>query len=203
MGEEEAGAATGASVGALRRPGSMRVAWDRIIPQTNLTQDAIEGFASGNPELDHFWLDKSLTYSKIGMCAVHVAMKGEDIAGFYTISPSVIRGVGLPKSRQAGKPTMAHPSWLIGELAVRKDLRGKKENGSVGAALLCHAVHMACDLSVMAGGRLVMLDPLNDTLGKWYEDHGFLRLPDAKTMFMPLRNARSYMEQIGEPFFVF
>ena len=54
------------------RPGSMRVAWDRIIPQTNLTQDAIEGFASGNPELDHFWLDKSLTYSKIGMCAVHV-----------------------------------------------------------------------------------------------------------------------------------
>lgn len=185
------------------RPGSMRVAWDRIIPQTNLTQDAIEGFASGNPELDHFWLDKSLTYSKIGMCAVHVAMKGEDIAGFYTISPSVIRGVGLPKSRQAGKPTMAHPSWLIGELAVRKDLRGKKENGSVGAALLCHAVHMACDLSVMAGGRLVMLDPLNDTLGKWYEDHGFLRLPDAKTMFMPLRNARSYMEQIGEPFFVF
>ena len=92
------------------RPGSMRVAWDRIIPQTNLTQDAIEGFASGNPELDHFWLDKSLTYSKIGMCAVHVAMKGEDIAGFYTISPSVIRGVGLPKSRQAGKPTMAHPS---------------------------------------------------------------------------------------------
>lgn len=108
------------------RPGSMRVAWDRIIPQTNLTQDAIEGFASGNPELDHFWLDKSLTYSKIGMCAVHVAMKGEDIAGFYTISPSVIRGVGLPKSRQAGKPTMAHPSWLIGELAVRKDLRGKK-----------------------------------------------------------------------------
>ncbi len=185
------------------RPGSMRVAWDRIIPQTNLPQDAIEGFASGNPELDHFWLDKSLTYSKIGMCAVHVAMKGEDIAGFYTISPSVIRGVGLPKSRQAGKPTMAHPSWLIGELAVRKDLRGKKENGSVGAALLCHAVHMACDLSVMAGGRLVMLDPLNDTLGKWYEDHGFLRLPDAKTMFMPLRNARSYMEQIGEPFFVF
>lgn len=175
------------------RPGSMRVAWDRIIPQTNLTQDAIEGFASGNPELDHFWLDKSLTYSKIGMCAVHVAMKGEDIAGFYTISPSVIRGVGLPKSRQAGKPTMAHPSWLIGELAVRKDLRGKKENGSVGAALLCHAVHMACDLSVMAGGRLVMLDPLNDTLGKWYEDHGFLRLPDAKTMFMPLRNARSYV----------
>lgn len=178
------------------RPGSMRVAWDRIIPQTNLTQDAIEGFASGNPELDHFWLDKSLTYSKIGMCAVHVAMKGEDIAGFYTISPSVIRGVGLPKSRQAGKPTMAHPSWLIGELAVRKDLRGKKENGSVGAALLCHAVHMACDLSVMAGGRLVMLDPLNDTLGKWYEDHGFLRLPDAKTMFMPLRNARSYMERL-------
>lgn len=62
---------------------------------------------------------------------------------------------------------------------------------------------MACDLSVMAGGRLVMLDPLNDTLGKWYEDHGFLRLSDAKTMFMPLRNARSYMEQIGEPFFVF
>lgn len=60
------------------RPGSMRVAWDRIIPQTNLTQDAIEGFAIGNPELDHFWLDKSLTYSKIGMCAVHVAMKGED-----------------------------------------------------------------------------------------------------------------------------
>lgn len=108
------------------RPGSMRVAWDRIIPQTNLTQDAIEGFASGNPELDHFWLDKSLTYSKIGMCAVHVAMKGEDIAGFYTISPSAIRGIGLPKSRQAGKPTMAHPSWLIGELAVRKDLRGKK-----------------------------------------------------------------------------
>ena len=42
------------------RPGSMRVAWDRIIPQTNLTQDAIEGFASGNPELDHFWLDKRL-----------------------------------------------------------------------------------------------------------------------------------------------
>lgn len=153
--------------------------------------------------MDHFWLDKSLTYSKIGMCAVHVAMKGEDIAGFYTISPSAIRGIGLPKSRQAGKPTMAHPSWLIGELAVRKDLRGKKGNGSVGAALLCHAVHMACDLSVMAGGRLVMLDPLNDTLGKWYEDHGFLRLPNAKTMFMPLRNARSYMEQIGEPFFVF
>lgn len=30
------------------RPGGMRVAWDRIIPQTNLTQDAIEGFASGN-----------------------------------------------------------------------------------------------------------------------------------------------------------
>lgn len=49
------------------RPESMRVAWDRIIPQTELTQDAIEGFTCGNTQLDRFWLDKSLTYSKIGM----------------------------------------------------------------------------------------------------------------------------------------
>lgn len=31
------------------RPGSMRVAWDRIIPQTNLTQDAIEDFIRNPP----------------------------------------------------------------------------------------------------------------------------------------------------------
>lgn len=86
------------------RPGSMRVAWDRIIPQTNLTQDAIEGFASGNPELDHFWLDKSLTYSKIGMCAVHVAMKGEDIAGFYTISPSARTSEEKRKTGVSARP---------------------------------------------------------------------------------------------------
>ena len=40
------------------------------------------------------------------MCAVHVAMKGEDIAGFYTISPSVIRGVGPDSAIGVGRPQM-------------------------------------------------------------------------------------------------
>lgn len=188
---------------ALMRPESMRVAWDRIIPQTELTQDAIEEFTCGNTQLDRFWLDKSLTYSKIGMCAVHVAMKADDIIGFYTISPSMVQGSGLPRNRQAGKPTMNHPSWLIGELAVSRELRGGRDNGSVGAALPCHAIRMICDVSVKAGGRLVMLDPLNDALSDWYEEHGFLRLRNANTMYMPLKNARSYMTQIGKSFFVF
>lgn len=192
-----------ADLPALIRPEAMRVVWDRIILQSELDENAINGFSSGNEPLDHFWLDKSLTYSRTGMCAVHVAMSGDGIVGFYTLSPSAIRGGLLPRKRQAGKPTMSHPAWLIGEFAIRADLQGNHEEGSVGAALLCHALHMANDLSRMGGGRLVMLDPLNERLADWYGEHGFLRLKGSNTMFIPMKKIREYMTLIGEDFFVF
>lgn len=176
-----------------------RVAWDRIIPETTLDPEQIGRFACGQPALDEWWLEKSLRYGRIGLCSTHVAMDGDRVVGFFTLSSLSVEGRALPSSRRAGKPTMQHPGYLLGMFAIRSDLQGS----GVGAALLCHAIRRALDAADIAGGRFLVLDPVDERARGWYARAGFLQLKTGNRMFLPFRTAREYVGLMPSGFFVF
>lgn len=175
------------------------VLWDRIVPETELPVELMDQFACGQPVLDEWWLEKSLNYSRIGMCATHVAVSEDGIIGFFTLSPTTLEGKMLPARRRAGKPTMQHPGYLLGMFAVRADLQGS----GVGGALLCHAIHITLKASALIGGRFLAVDPIDESTAKWYEKYGFLSLKTSTRRFMPLKTARRLMDTLPEDFFVF
>ena len=181
---------------AVVRP---NVAWDRILLETDIEQDVISGFSSANDQLDAWWLDHSLTWSKNNLCATYVALSGDRPIGFFAVSPSSVFGGDMPKNRVMGKPRMIHPIWLLGQLAVSHDL----QHDGVGVALLLHAVKLFSDLSKYGGGRFMAVDPISDEVSAWYRRFGFVSFKDGGRLYMPVRKARELVSEQSDGFFMF
>ena len=98
---------------------------------------------------------------------------------------------------------MAFGAFMIGELAVRQDLRHNAYG--YGVRLLNHAIQLACNLALDAGAKFVIVDPLggDEHLCTWYQRNGFKRSPEGFRHYLSIRTARELLDGFDEDYFVF
>ena len=65
------------------------------------------------------------------------------------------------------------PSYLLARLAVAEDLHGEGQGG----ALLALALEKTLDAIVIAGGRLIVVDAIDQPAADFYGHHGFKPTP--------------------------
>ena len=139
--------------------------------------DDCTGFLCGNGLLDRWFHTEAKRAHLAGVCTVTVwvAKATGTIAAFYAISPTQASRMAdhLPRSLHGGYSTV--PGYRIGRLAVDKDHQGQ----GVGTQLLYDALLTVVTAAEAVGGRVIVIDPIDQRAAAWYDSLGFVAtMPD-------------------------
>jgi predicted GNAT family N-acyltransferase len=72
---------------------------------------------------------------------------------------------------------------LIGRLAIAKDTQGT----GLGSVLLAKALHKAYENASLVGSSMVVVDAIDEGAVRFYEAHGFIKLPESMRLILPMR----------------
>jgi GNAT superfamily N-acetyltransferase len=72
---------------------------------------------------------------------------------------------------------------LIGRLAVSATLQGQ----GIGSLLLAEALHKAYENASVVGSSMVVVDAIDDRAVRFYQAHGFIKLPESMRLILPMR----------------
>lgn len=138
--------------------------FERLTPE-----HSIRAFVSGNDELDAWLRDAAETADRSGTARVYVWLGGEnEVIGYFAILPHNIRREDLPSSVGRGAPDVI-PGYLLARLALSEQLHGLGRGGE----LLAGALEATLAAIRLGGGRVIVVDAIDDRARGFYEHNGF------------------------------
>jgi GNAT superfamily N-acetyltransferase len=131
----------------------------------------LEGFDCGKGSLNTWLIEQARRADISGLAHVYVwTPLGEPkVCAYFAICPTeVVRDEdGLTRSMSGGYSRI--PGYLIARLALDRSLSG----GGYGEQLLIDAISKAVAASEIGGGRLIVVDALDDEAQRFYEHFDF------------------------------
>lgn len=94
------------------------------------------------------------------------------VRAYYSIAPTQVVREGLTRSQTGGYSAI--PAYLLARLALDQSLRGQ----GLGAELLFDAIDKIVRATAVGGGRLIVVDALDDDAAKFYLHHDFTPVKD-------------------------
>lgn len=176
----------------------------KVTRLSELDPSILEGFACGDEWMDDWLTRKAPLQLSRNLCVMHVGLDEDGRAvGFFTLSNCQVEPSGVSRKERHGISRTPFGAYLIGEIAVRSDLR--HSDYGYGVRLLFHAVKLACDLSKDAGASFIVVDPRdgNEHLCGWYQRNGFKCAPEGYRHYLPIKVARERIAEFEDEYFVF
>lgn len=126
-------------------------------------------FFSGNDLLDR-WLQQQARRSQVmGTARTYVLIEDvEELVAYYSLIPHVVRREDVPAKVGHGSPDVI-PAILIARLAVAQRYQGR----GIGSTALIDALGTALSGIIEVGGRLVVVDAIDESAEAYYRHHGF------------------------------
>jgi GNAT superfamily N-acetyltransferase len=107
------------------------------------------------------------------------------VVGYFALAPHLLERDDAPPSVRRGAPRRI-PAILLAKLALDKSLQGR----GLGAELLIHALTTIVAAARTAGGRLVVVDAVDENAASFYRAHNFKPSPtDPRRLTMKLSTA--------------
>lgn len=148
---------------------------------------ALSGFTCGNEELDE-WLEQSAWNATLAGSArtrVWVDVTGAVVAYFAT-APHVAQRASMPKKVGRGGPGTI-PCYLLAKLALATHLQGHPDR--YGSVLLSEALDWLVDAARAVGGKLIIVDAIDEPAARFYEHHGFKATPVPHRLYLKASDA--------------
>jgi GNAT superfamily N-acetyltransferase len=142
-------------------------------------QHLTAAFDSGKPDLDRWLRESALTVEAKRTGRTFVWTDEGRVVAYFTVTAHVLLRDGLPSALARGNPDPI-PAVLLAKLALDQSLHGQ----GLGSVLLVDALVRIVEATKLVGARYVVVDAIDDGAAKFYEHHGFKRLPE------PLRLVR-------------
>lgn len=123
---------------------------------------------------------------KLAVCYVLTRGQNQEVLAYYTLSNHGLPMDHFPTRLQKKFPPSytTIPTVLLGRFAVDKSVQGQ----GIGTILLVDALKKCHALSKSIGIFAVVLDPIDASAARFYEKHGFIRLPDSQKMILPTQS---------------
>jgi GNAT superfamily N-acetyltransferase len=133
----------------------------------------LDEFTCGHRVLDA-WLREHAHLATRQGTRTYLLLEGETnaIAGYFAIAPHIIERAEAPRRIGRGAPNRI-PAILLAKLAVRVDLHGH----GLGAELLIQALSTILNAARSAGGRIVVVDAIDENAAGFYRAHDFTPSP--------------------------
>jgi predicted GNAT family N-acyltransferase len=132
----------------------------------------LEGFDCGKESLNSWLVEHARRADSSGVAHVYVwTPHGEPkVCAYFAICPTEIvrKDVGVPGSMAGGYSRI--PGYLIARLAIDRALRGQ----GYGEQLLLDALGKAVAASEIGGGRLIVVDAIDEEAQSFYEHYHFV-----------------------------
>jgi GNAT superfamily N-acetyltransferase len=135
----------------------------------------LDTFTCGHAALDAWLCEHAHRATRQGT-RTYLLVDGrtEAVAGYYAIAPHLIEREAAPRRIGRGAPQQI-PAILLAKLALHEPLHGR----GLGAELLLHALTTITTAARSAGGRLVVVDAIDDNAAAFYRAHDFEPTPNA------------------------
>lgn len=136
-------------------------------PRKLTAQDDVNGFDSGQPDLDG-WLRKfALINQQAGMCTVFVTTTEDRVVGYYALATGGVERARAPERVTRGVPAHPVPVILLARLAVDATAQGK----GLGRALLRDALIRVANAAEEIGVRCLLVHAKDDRAKAFYLRH--------------------------------
>lgn len=134
----------------------------------------LDAFTCGYRALDAWLHEHAHTATRQGT-RTYLLLEGETnaIAGYFAIAPHILERAEASRRIGRGAPNRI-PAILLAKLAVRADLQGH----GLGAELLIQALSTILNAARSAGGRLVVVDAIDENAAGFYRAHDFTPSPE-------------------------
>jgi GNAT superfamily N-acetyltransferase len=129
-------------------------------------------FACGNATLDDWLRSAALRADAMGTARTYVWLDENIVVGYFSLCPHEVRRDELPTKLGHGAPHSV-PAILLARLALDQRLRGQ----GMGTSILLDALGRATDAIEIAGGRLIVVDAIDEHARRFYQHHGFRPAP--------------------------
>jgi GNAT superfamily N-acetyltransferase len=144
-------------------------------------------FECGVEELDRYLKTQAAQDMRRKASAVFVMTPLDapsQIAGYFTLSAMALEQTDVPKAARRHIPRYPLVSaTLIGRLAVAKERQGQ----GLGSILLASALRKAYDNADVVGSSMIVVEAIDERAVRFYEAHGFVRLPESMRLIIPMR----------------
>ena len=147
-------------------------------------------FNSGNESLDR-WLERdALRAHRAGISRTTVWTRpGElTVVAYHAIAPTQIARIELPSRALSGGYTHV-PGYLIGRLALDQALHGQ----GLGTQLLLDALERIVEAADRAGGRVIVVDAIDEAAHHFYRHHDFHAIEHSNRLVMKLTTAAAML----------
>ena len=146
---------------------------DTLVALFTGEQDLNE-FDCGNEELNSWLQRHALASHKADLARTYLALDGETVAGYVSLTTGSVRPEEAPKRLARGMPRYPIGTVLIARLAVDVSYQGRH----LGSRLLAEGLRRAVAASDAAAARLVVVDAIDDDAVGFYRRWGFIDAPD-------------------------
>jgi predicted N-acetyltransferase YhbS len=159
-------------------------------------QHDLSRFDCGVPALNDWLTTDAWRANRADTARTYVWTNGGPVVvGYFAIAPTqVVRGE-ISRSVAGGYSVI--PAFLLAKLALDKTLRGQ----GLGSELLVDAITRIVGAAEASGGRLIVVDAIDDAAADFYLHHDFQRVhcpsadsrADSHRLFLKMATARNLM----------
>jgi GNAT superfamily N-acetyltransferase len=153
-------------------------------------EDDLSAFSCGNEALDK-WLERCRDADRAGTSRVYTWRDDDRIVAYFATAPHLVQREQVPGNLGRGAPDTI-PGILIAKLALSQDLQGR----GFGGALLVDALEVCLSAIRTAGGRLIIVEAIDEEAQRFYEHYGFSGLADDPRRLLYLK-ASSAAKSVG------
>ncbi|MFA5785436.1 MAG: GNAT family N-acetyltransferase [Actinomycetota bacterium] len=133
----------------------------------------LQPFDCGNDPLNE-WLKRHARHATGQGTRTYVLVdeRTGGVVGYFAIAPHLVEREEMPSRIGRGAPRRI-PGILLAKLALDRDAQGC----GLGGDLLVRALEMIVEGARVAGGKLVVVDAVDEAATRFYEHHDFDAVP--------------------------
>lgn len=106
---------------------------------------------------------------------------------YFSLAPTQVVRAEVPAKLAGGYSVV--PAYLLARLALDNTLHGQ----GLGAELLLDALARIVDAAKAGGGRLVVVDALDDQAAAFYRHHDFIAVPGTSRLYLKISTAETIL----------
>ncbi len=164
-----------------------------FVTELLIAEHELDGFDSGEEEMNTWLRRNALRAQQQGSGRTRVLTRRGDrrVLGYYAISPHDTYREDVPKSAAGGLRIV--PGYLVARLAVDRTLQGQ----GLGGELLLDALITIAAAAQTVGGRLVVVDAVNEGAVAFYERYGFIRIGHGLRLYQKISRVHASLRRDG------
>ncbi|HEY6793502.1 MAG TPA: hypothetical protein VI248_02340 [Kineosporiaceae bacterium] len=150
----------------------------------------VGAFRCGRESLDGWLRSQARRAQEAGTARTYVWTKpgSPGVLAYYSIAPTQVTKADVPKSLTGGYSTI--PGYLLARLALDTGLHGQ----GLGTELLLDALGRIVDAAGTGGGRLIVVDALDEPAKAFYRRHDFIPVEGTMRLYLKVATARAALE---------